>query len=76
MGEFDDNKDLAEVETEFNRLAASLVNRPEDEIREALTRFWADNFDSLDENVTDWIEDDTSALANGEVVDLDVKRLS
>ncbi len=70
------DEDLAEMETDFNRLAASLVSRPEDEIRDALTRFWADNLDSLDEDVTDWIEDDTSALANGELVTLDVNRLS
>ncbi|MEX2651268.1 MAG: hypothetical protein WD473_02325 [Acidimicrobiia bacterium] len=70
------DEDLAEMEIDFNRLAASLVSRPEDEIRDALTRFWADNLDSLDEDVTDWIEDDTSALANGELVTLDVKRLS
>jgi hypothetical protein len=75
MSEFGENKDLAQVETDFNRLAASLVSRPDDDIRDALTRFWADNLDSLGENVTDWIEDDTSALANGELVSFDVDRL-
>ena len=73
---FGDDKDLADLETDFNLLAASLVSRPEDEIRDALTRFWADNLDSLDEDMTDWIEDDTSALANGELVTLDVNRVS
>ena len=76
MSEFGGDKDLADLETDFNRLAASLVSRPEDEIRDALTRFWADNLDSLDEDMTDWIEDDTSALANGELVTLDVNRVS
>ena len=75
VGEMFDG-DLAEMVTHFNQLAASLVDRPEDEIRDALSRFWADNLDSVDEEVTDWIEDDTSALANGELVTLDVTRLS
>jgi len=76
MSEFPADLDLAELETEFNQLTESLVGRPEDEIRDALTGFWADRADSLDEDLTDWIEDDTSSLANGEPVTLDANRLS
>ncbi len=68
------DEDLAEMQADFNRLAATLVGRPDDEIREALTRFWTDNLDVVDDEVTDWIEDDTASLANGEVVTLNVNR--
>jgi len=76
MSEFPADLDLAELETKFNQLAESLVGRPDDEIRDALTRFWADKTGSLDEEMTDWIEDDTSSLANGEPVMFDAKRLT
>ena len=68
--------DMAELQAGFNRLAATLVDRPDAEIREALTRFWADNLDEIDEEVSDWIEDDTASLANGEIITLDVRRLA
>ena len=70
------DEDLVEMQTAFNRLAATLVSRPDDEIRDALTRFWADNLDFVDDDVADWIEDDTASLANGERVTLDINRLS
>jgi hypothetical protein len=70
-----DDSELAAMESEFNRLAATLVGRPDEEIRDALTRFWTDNLDVVDDEVTDWIEDDTASLANGELVTLDVDRL-
>jgi hypothetical protein len=68
--------DLAEIQNDFNRLAATLVGRSDDEIRAALTRFWADTHDVADDEVVDWIEDDTASLANGELVTLDINRLS
>jgi hypothetical protein len=70
-----DDIELAEMESDFDRLAATLVGRPDAEIRDALTRFWTDNLDVVDDEVTDWIEDDTASLANGELVTLDVDRL-
>jgi hypothetical protein len=69
------NDDMADLEANFNRLAETLVGRPDDEIREALTRFWADSLDEVDDDVSDWIEDDTASLANGELVALDVRRI-
>ena len=66
--------DPAEMQAGFDSLAATLVSRPEEEIREALTRFWADNLDEIGEDVSDWIEDDTAGLANGEMVMFDVRR--
>jgi hypothetical protein len=69
------DEDLAQMQTDFNRLAATLVSRPDDDIRDALTRFWADNLDVVDGDVADWIEDDTASLANGEKVTLDINRL-
>jgi hypothetical protein len=71
-----DDIELAEMESDFNRLAATLVGRPDAEIRDALARFWTDNLDVVDDEVADWIEDDTASLANGELVTLDVDRLS
>ena len=75
VGEIID-EDLAEMQADFDRLAVTLVSRPDDEIREALTHFWADNLDVVDDEVTDWIEDDTASLANGEIVTLDINRRS
>ena len=68
--------DMAEMQADFNRLAATLVGRPDHEIRDALTRFWSDNLDVVDEEVADWIEDDAASLANGELVTLNINRRS
>ncbi len=70
------DEDLVEMQADFNRLSATLVGRPDDEIREALTRFWSDNLDVVDEEVADWIEDDVASLANGELVTLNIDRRS
>jgi gas vesicle protein len=65
----------ADMQTDFDRLVATLVSRPDDEIRDSLTRFWADNLDAVNDDVADWIEDDTASLANGERVTRDISQM-